>query len=55
MDGDFCAFISVSPHLMRGLAFLRSARRREEPRKVNQAPCQARGDERLLSLTARAN
>ena len=54
MDRDFCSFISVAPHLMRGLAFLRIVRCREEPQKVSQAPCQARGDERLLGLAARS-
>ena len=54
MDRDFCSFLCVAPHLMRGLAFLRSVRRREEPQKVSQAPCQARGDERLLGLAVRA-
>ena len=54
MDRDFCSFLCVAPHLMRGLAFLRSVRRWEEPQKVSQAPCQARGDERLLGLAVRA-
>ena len=54
MDGDFCSFISVAPHLMRCLAFLRSARRREEAQKVSQAPHQVRGDERLLGLAVRS-
>ena len=54
MDRDLCSFISVAPHLMRGLAFLRSALRRDEPRKVSQTPWQARGDERLLRLKMRA-
>ena len=31
MDRNFCPFLSVAPHLMRGLAFLRSAARQYGP------------------------
>ena len=54
LDREVCSFLSVAPHLMRGLAFLRNVRRREESQKVSQAPCQARGDERLLALSVPA-
>ena len=54
MDRYSRSFISVAPHSMRGLAFVRSAARREVPHKLSQTPCQARGDERGLGLVALA-
>ena len=54
VDREVCSFLSVAPHLMRGLASLPSVRRWEKPQKVSRAPCQARGDERLLALSVPA-
>ena len=37
VDREVCSFLSVAPHLMRGLASLLSVRRWEKPQKVSRA------------------